>query len=371
MKRLLIDINTIIPYYTEHYVTGIGRSTLELLKALSKIKKKQFEIVLFSQNVRGIKAKNDFPFSYLHFYMPYRPLFKRLSNILYLKKIFCNYDLIHMPNNTDDVENEKKVIYTIHDLAVCHYPKMWGVENNICFFQRLKKSLRNCKAIITCSECSKRDIIEFANIPQEKVISIPWGINRKIFHPIKKNDFIKQLGLPSLFYFSASCNHPRKNLPILLQAFKKYLKEGGVGSLVLLNPMEGELVEVKDLIERKKIIICRKISDNKLAELYTYAHCSILVSEYEGFGFPILESLACHTIVISSQNSSLKEVGSHFCDYIKQITPDAICDKLLYYDKINKNEILDINEVEIYLTQFTWKKCASQYMEFYEKQLNF
>ncbi|OUO23511.1 hypothetical protein B5F90_01420 [Alistipes sp. An31A] len=370
MKKLLIDINTIIPYYTKHYATGIGRSTLELLKALSKIEAIPFKIILFSQNMRGIKAKKDFSFSCLHFYMPNRPFFKKLSSILRLKRVFCNYDLLHMPNNTDVVENEKKVIYTIHDLAVCRYPQMWGVENNPRFFQQLRASLQNCKAIITCSECSKRDIIAFAHVPQEKVISIPWGINRTVFRPASTPNFVKQLGLPSLYYFSASCNHPRKNLPILLLAFREYLEKGGLGVLVLLNPIETDLIRAADLIETKKIIICRNISDKDLAELYTFAHCSILVSEYEGFGFPILESLACHTMVLSSQNSSLKEVGGAVCDYIKQITPTAICDKLLYYDKMDKKEILNIDELESHLKQFTWDKCASEYVKFYQKQLN-
>ena len=57
MKCLLIDVNSIIPYYTAGYVSGIGRSTLELLNALSKIGDLPFEIVLFSQNIRGVKAK--------------------------------------------------------------------------------------------------------------------------------------------------------------------------------------------------------------------------------------------------------------------------------------------------------------------------
>lgn len=371
MKRLLIDINTIIPYYTEHYVTGIGRSTLELVSSLSKIEEIPFKIILFSQNMRGVKAKEDFPFSYLHFYLPNRPFFKKLSNILHLKSLFCKYDLLHIPSNTDDVENEKKVIYTIHDLAVCRYPQMWGVENNPLFYQQLRASLHNCKAIITCSECSKQDIIAFAHIPQEKIISIPWGINRSIFHPISSPDFVIRLGLPRLYYFSASCNHPRKNLPVLLQAFKKYIENDGQGSLVLLNPIEAELVGVENLIENRRIIVCRRISDMELAELYTFAHCSIIVSEYEGFGFPILESLACHTMVISSQNSSLKEVGGHICDYIEQITPNIICDKLLFYDKIDKSDTLNVRETESHLKHFTWEKCALQYMQFYKKQLGY
>ena len=370
MKRLLIDINSIIPYYTVGVVTGIGRSTLELLKALSKVEDIPFEIVLFSQNTRGVKAKKDFSFKYLHFYMPYRKFFKKISSILQLKRWFCRYDLIHMPNNTDLEENERKVIYTIHDLIVCRYPEMWGVENDLSFFVKLKFSLRNCKAIVTCSESSKRDIIDFSGVPEDKVISIPWGIDREKFRSVKKSDFIKRVGISSLYYFSASCNHPRKNLSLILQAYRDYYEKGGVGQLVLLNQNTAEMIGFEDLMRSKRIIVCRCISDEELVELYSHAQCSIIVSEYEGFGFPVLESLACHTMVLSAANSSLVEAGGNVVDYVESLSVEAISRKMLKYDKKEKYETIDIKKIESHLNNFTWEKCAERYINFYRKQLS-
>lgn len=370
MKCLLIDVNSIIPYYTAGYVSGIGRSTLELLNALSKIGDLPFEIVLFSQNTRGVKAKKYFPFKYLHFYLPNRPVFKNLIRVVRMKRWFCKYDLIHMPNNTDIVENEKSVIYTIHDLIVWHYPEMWGVENDTRFFSRLKSSFRNCKAIVTCSDASKKDIIDFAQIPEEKVVSIPWGIDRIKFCPTKDTKYIKKIGINSLYYFSASCNHPRKNLPLLLEAFQLYLRYGGKGQLVLLNPIDTDLVNYQDLLDARKIIICRGISDEELVELYTHAQASIVVSGYEGFGLPVLESLSCYTMVLSAHNSSLIEAGGDIVDYFERLDAESISKKLLRYDFCSKIETLKKEDVDIYLSQFTWEKCARQYVEFYKKQLD-
>lgn len=369
MKRLLIDINSIIPYYTVGYVSGIGRSTLELLNALSKISDLPFELVLFSQNTRGVKAKKYFPFKYLHFYLPNRFFFKTLVKVVRMKRWFCRYDLIHMPNNTDIVENEKRVIYTIHDLIVWHYPEMWGVENDTRFFLQLKRSLRNCKAIVTCSEASKKDIVDFAQIPEEKVVSIPWGIDRTKFRFTKNISYIKKIGINSLYYFSASCNHPRKNLPLLLDAFHLYLEYGGKGQLVLLNPIDADLENYQDLLETRKIIICRGISDEELVELYTHAQASIVASEYEGFGLPVLESLSCYTMVLSAYNSSLIEAGGNIVDYFERLDAEAISRKLLKYDLLSKNETLKKKAVDVHLSQFTWEKCARQYVEFYKKQL--
>lgn len=370
MKRLLIDINSIIPYYTIGNVYGIGRSTLELLKALKEIKDIPFEITLFSQNTHGVTAKKDFPFHYLHFYMPYRPFFKYIANWIHLKKWFYNYDLLHMPNNTDPIENESKVIYTIHDLIVWHHPDMWVIKNREHFFRKLKSSLQNCKAIVTCSEASKKDILTFSGISEKKVAVIPWGVNRDIFHPTYNANYLQKMGITGLFYFSASCNHPRKNLPLLLKAYKKYVMEKGKGQLVLLNPLNKDLENYQDLILSNRIIICKNISDQELVYLYSSAHCSIIISEYEGFGLPILESLACHTQVLSTRNSSLVEVGGEIIDYLDVLTEETLSERLLAYDTQRKDELANTTQIEKHLSIFSWERCAEKYIRFYNQQLN-
>lgn len=370
MKKLLIDINSIIPYYTIGHVNGVGRSTMELLKALAQIPNIPFEVTLFSQNTRGVKAKKDFPFRYLHFYMPNRSFFKKVSNILHMKRWFCRYDYVHVPHNIDLIEDEHIVIYTIHDMIAWHYPDLWGVKAESPIFDKIKNSLRKCKAIVTCSEASKKDIVAFSGINAGKVTVIPWGVNREIFSPTFDKTFIKQLGIQGLYYFSASCNHPRKNLPLLLAAFRIYLNNGGKGQLVLLNPMEKKLNLYQDLIQKRQIIICRNISDKDLSILYSMAHCSLMISEYEGFGLPILESLACHTMVLSAKNSSLTEAGGNVIDYFDNLDEETISRKLLLYDRLHKTETIDIVQVETYLKKFTWEHCARSYIEFYVKLLN-
>jgi putative mannosyltransferase len=370
MKKLLIDINSIIPFYTQGHATGIGRSTMELLKALSDIKDIPFEIILFSQNTKGVMAKKDFPFRYLHFFMPNRYIFKKISNTLHLRYLCSKYDLIHIPHNTDCVEDLQKTIFTIHDVIVRRYPEMWGLKNNSPFFDELKYIFDNCKAIVTCSEASKNDICDLFTIPANKVTSIAWGVNRNLFHPVVDHIILKQLGINDMFYFSASCNHTRKNTPMLLEAYRSYINYGGCGQLVLLNPKKEDLSNFTDLIDCKKIIVCKNVSDYQLTVLYSCAHCSIVVSEYEGFGLPVLESLACHTIVLCAKNSSLIEAGGEVVDYFEKLDSKSICNKMLSYDKKNKAQTIDIESIERHLNNFTWEQCALNYVKFYSKQLD-
>lgn len=362
MKRLLLDINSIVSYYTLGFATGVGRSTMELVKALNKIDHIPFDIVLYSQNLKGIGARNiESKCSKLHFWIPNRPKFKRITDVLKLKKIVSNYDLMHIPHNTDTWEHIGKTIYTIHDLIVYRYPEMWGLTDKEREEHRF--IAKNCRAITTCSQTSKDDIVRFWNIPPEKVHVIQWGLSRDVFKPSGTD-------IDEGFFFSASCNHPRKNTSLIVEAFIRYCANGGKSRLLLLNPNEKDLADGKDLIETGRIKILRNIDETTLISTYQKAKATIVASLYEGFGLPVLESLGCHTQVICAHNSSLTEAGGKIVDYLEDLTAECLAEKLLEYDSLEKAQTLDVESAELHLRNFTWEKCAEGYIEFWMTELN-
>lgn len=368
-RRLLIDVNSILGYVQNGYVSGVGRTTFELLTALYKlIESIPFELILFSQNMKGISPKGLFGFQSCHFFWPNRDRFNKLLYSFGLKKRILKYDLMHIPHNVGDVlDDVPNSIFTIHDTIVFRFPQYWNLTEEKSL--QLKSVAQQCKAIVTCSECSKRDIVHFLGVPESKVTSIPWGINRETFHPTNDNEYLHRIGIRGVYYFTASANHPRKNLPLLLNSYRAYLSMGGQGQLVILNPEEGHLAGVADLIAEGKIILLRKISDRELTVLYTNAQCSLVLSSYEGFGLPVLESLACNTQVICARNSSLVEAGGDIVDYADDMSEECIARKILSYDERVKEAILDPIIVERHLSKFSWNECARKYIEFYKQQL--
>jgi glycosyltransferase involved in cell wall biosynthesis len=139
---------------------------------------------------------------------------------------------------------------------------------------------------------------------------------------------------------------------------------------VLLNPQVNEVDHYQDLVASGRVIIVRGIDDKMLVKLYSQAKASIVVSLYEGFGFPVLESLACHTQVICARNSSLVEAGGEVVDYLQDLTTNSLSDRLLGYDNLDKTQTIDINRVEGHLEKFTWLNCAKQYVAFWNRILN-
>lgn len=367
MKRLLIDINSVIPYFMYGHTTGLGRSTLELVNAFSEIGKFPFELMLYSQNLKGIRAKGHIPLKEFHLFLPNKPFVRRMVNALHLKTFLTHYDLLHIPHNIDYCETYSKTVFTIHDLIVYHYPEMWAATE--LELDRFRVIGQRCKAIVTCSESSKNDIIRFWDVPDDKIFVIPWGVNRTIFRPVENESLLKRWDINRPYFFSSSCNHTRKNTPLILKAYEMYRAKGGTHQLVLLNPDGNELKGYADMVERKDVIVCRDVTDEELVTLYAHAHASVIVSSYEGFGFPVLESLACGTQVVAARNSSLVEAGGHVVSYIDQLEAETLCAKLMELSGVEKCQMMDSLAVKSHLDHFSWQKCAEAYIGVYEKLL--
>lgn len=139
--------------------------------------------------------------------------------------------------------------------------------------------------------------------------------------------------------------------------------------LVILSPIGNELKECEDLVENHQVIITRNLSDTDLVSLYSHAHCTLMTSSYEGFGLPILESLACGTQVLSANNSSLPEVGGKVVDYFEELTSQCVCSHMLKVDGLEKHALLDPHRLHNHLDHYSWKNCAESYVSVYEKLL--
>lgn len=367
MKRLLFDITSAVPYFMGGHATGVGRTTMELITALEEIDNLPFDLVYYSQNLKGRGVRDlRTKFKKFHLFIPKRKQFQTITDTIRLKQLLSRYDLYHIPHNTDSYETLSKTIYTIHDLIVYRYPELWNLTEE--HKSEIETIGRGCKAIVTCSESSKLDIVKFWGCKPSKVTVIPWGINRTTFFP--NSEQIAELpNLQKDFFFSSACNHPRKQPRLMIDAFRQYQDEGGSHQMVLLNPLQESLQGCESLIADGKLIVLRGVTDSLLVKLYSHAKATIVASLYEGFGLPVLESLACHTNVISAKNSSLIEAGGNVVDYIEDMTKDALCAKLHIYDSLKKKETLNTEAIESHLGNFTWKKCAERYVDFWRENL--
>ncbi|HIY48218.1 MAG TPA: glycosyltransferase family 4 protein [Candidatus Barnesiella excrementavium] len=368
MKRLLIDVNPIVPYFVSGKVNGIGRTTLELIQALARVPNLPFEIMLYSQNMKGIGGCNTgLPFKSRHLYLPYRPEVDKLLSRFPVREWFTGYDLMHITHNFEYVHCPERCVLTIHDAMFFSYPESFlGHDFARENYPKLAKKV---KAIITCSENSKREIVEYMQIPDEKITVCYWGYNHELFFPREWTPNKYTGNRP--YFLSVSCDIGRKNTISVLRAYELLLKQNPQNDLVLVwrNPP----IDIKEKYTTSpfagRIHFVSNVTDEELGRLYSSATAMFFPSKYEGFGLPVLESMASGTPVITCNNSSLREVGGDAALYVE---PEDIHSMAHIMEQF-ENSDLDISAIKKagieQASKFSWDTCARQTIEVYKRCL--
>ncbi len=211
-----------------------------------------------------------------------------------------------------------KSLLTIHDILFESNPEFFPE-----FHRRLLKyfvpfSAKRANRIISVSEFTKRQVIEYYDIPEEKVTVIYEGASDK-FAPIKDNDLIfpklKGYGIEKKYILFVGRIEPRKNIVSLLKAFD-YVKKRGKKDLYLVIVgnqdnifKETELFDkIKEMQLDSDVVFTGEVSEDNLAALYNGAEVLVYPAFAEGFGLPVLEAMSCGTPVITSNTTSLPEI---------------------------------------------------------------
>jgi glycosyltransferase involved in cell wall biosynthesis len=375
MKRLLIDINSIVPYLVSGKRTGISRTTMELINSLIKINVGlPFKICLFTQNLKGIKYK-ELSAPYFHLYLPNRKKINKLISFFPIREIISRYDLIHIPHNFEYLHRPEKSIITLHDALFMHIKEK--AFDHSALEKEAPRLLRRCKGIITCSNYSKADISKTMDIDPDKIKVIYWGIDHNSFFHISDKEkvmssIIAKFNIIRPYFLSVSCNAERKSSHKLIEAYLNLGPQYPENDLVLV--WTDPPFHVNQMIEkskyRERIHLLKDISDVELNFLYNGATALFFPSSYEGFGLPILEAMSCGIPVVTSNNTSLSEIGGSLALYMNEPSVENIIN---YFEEFENGKCMEpeLSERRIsYASRFTWERAAREYVSVYLHYFN-
>jgi glycosyltransferase involved in cell wall biosynthesis len=368
-KKILIDANPIVPYYALGTINGIGRTCIELIKAIDKIRDVlPFEIELYTQNLKGISGKRlETGFKSNHAYLRNNQLGLILAKKLHVREILSNYTLQHITHNCENVVDPSRCIVTIHDAMYYSYPEdMFNPEDTR---RKYSSFAKRAKRIITISENSKREIMHYMDIPDDKISVIPWGVDRELLYPHKPTSN-KYCG-SAPYFVAVSCDIGRKNTISILKAYKKFALNNPSHHLILVwrNPSE-EALEISKLPGLNGFVhFASNLTNEELSDIYAGATASFFPSLYEGFGLPILESMACGIPCVTCQNSSLPEVGGDAAIYVEPLDTDGMSQIMERFEN-GEYDIDDLKDKSLLqASKFSWENCAKQTAEIYRQCL--
>lgn len=321
---------------------------------------------------------------------------------LSLEMIFHAPDLLFVPAHVLPLVLPKKVLTTIHDIAFTRESNLYRYETAKVSNKLTKKfislfatlitkgkykansvdylqwstifALHKATKIITVSDFTKEEILRvYSNTDKEKLLVVHNGFNNNLYHQINNINKIEEVlskhGIEFPYFLYIGRLEKKKNTSYLIEGFaiakenNPNLKE----KLILIGMAGYGYDETRYVIEEfnlnKEVFMLGWVDEKELPYIYNGARAFVFPSRHEGFGIPIIQSLACGIPTIASNLTVFKEIAG---------------DSVLYFDKNNKKEIanslerissdnklreeLIVKGLKV-VKKYSWRKCAEETLD--------
>ncbi|THU40245.1 glycosyltransferase family 4 protein [Niastella caeni] len=272
-------------------------------------------------------------------------------------------------------------VVTIHDLIFEMFPHQYDKGEVWVYKKKFRNACQQADAIIATSEHTKTDIINIYKVHPEKVhvcyqsCDVAYG---QPLSPVMISQIKKQYHLPETYFLYVGSIIERKNLLTVCKALHALKNKCEIPLVVI-----GEGKQYKKKVQQwlaqhnllHQVIFLSEMETSKnspdyqtgrhFPAIYQGAKAFIYPSMYEGFGIPVLEALHSHIPVITTNSSSLPEVGGDAALYFEPNDVEGLCDALInaaYNDTIRQH---CINKAQQQILQFTRQKFAASVLNVY------
>ena len=212
-------------------------------------------------------------------------------------------DLFFSPGYNTPLFCDSPFVFTICDLIHIYCPEISSPLIRLYYATVLKRACHRAACILTISEFTRTQIVEWSGVPPGKVFNVRCGVD-PAYHP--RGD---SYGLPFPYLLSVSNRKRHKNEFRVVEAFAK----AGLGAEMRLVITGNPTTELVACMERHNVTqlvhFTGLVPEEKLPSLYRGAEALIFPSLYEGFGLPLLEAMACGTPVVTANTTALPEVA--------------------------------------------------------------
>ena len=367
--RIAIDARKLRDY-------GIGTYVRNLLRHLARLDRTTEYVVLCHEADKQMASHLGENFRPMLDSSPGYSIREQLSIPLDLQR--AHVDLFHAPHYVLPPLTPCRSVVTIHDCIHLRFPQY--LPNRLAHayaHSSLWIATHRASRILTVSETSKRDILDFFKVPESKIDVIYNAIDERFWEPppAEEIDHVReryQLDDPFVLY--AGNIKPHKNIERLIEAFYTLKKRGFDNvKLLIIGDEISRYATLRRAVHRHKlhkhVRFFGFVPDKTLASLYRLAAVFVFPSIYEGFGLPPLEAMASGTPVITSNVSSLPEVVGDAAVLIDPYQSDEIADAM---ERVLTDETLraDLRRRGLERARhFSWERSIRRVREIYGEVL--
>ncbi len=292
------------------------------------------------------------------------------------------YDVLHSPSFLMPLwpghgkRGRPKHLLTVHDMTFFSMPQVHNrLRGSAAFRNAVAASIRRADLVNVPSDAVRQDLPRWVpEIPLERIRVIPYGIDGR-FCPAPAGEVaehINRMCMPQPYLLFVGTIEPRKNLPMLLEGFRRFLQFGRrTYHLVLAGRKGWDSETVYRLAASSELAgsvhFLGYVADEDLPWVYRGASVFVYPSLYEGFGFPPLEAIACGVPVITSQGSSLEENLRGAATMVSPSDPEALAHAL---NRLLTNESPRREQIRMGLDrarEFHWNRTAQLVVNCYRE----
>lgn len=371
--KIAIDVTPWMPK-----PSGIGFYVSNLIQGLTQLQTSEsFDLELIYQP--GLKnwLKRDLSFpDYLRSYSNLHlfPFPVRVSNLFLEAPSLFSAQLNYFSNNSDIVHGTNYTVFpvwksrkvvTIYDISFIKYPE-YANSTVKAYTSRLKKCLQWTDLVLTISNSSKQDIVEYLGIDPSRI----WVTHLASRYQVEQNS--SESAQPYILFVSTI--EPRKNLKSLISAFEYLKKNHQIEHDLILIGQKGWLYEpIFEQIARSpfqsSIRHLSYLPDNQVAQFYRNADVFVYPSHYEGFGMPVLEAMTLGAPVVASNTSSLPEVAGDAAVLVNLTDIEQLSEAILRVirDRQFRSSLIQKGREQAKL--YSWEKTAKETLNAYRSIL--
>ena len=358
--------------------TGVGQYLMAILRAWARAGvPTQERIVVFAKDhvpedlPTGITARLlAKPFGYSSTALFIQALLPRAAKR-------AGVDILWCPGYVAPLRWRGALVLTLHDIVYETRPELFNWRGPQDFFLLKfvsRAAAQRAARILVPSQFTANEVRRLYRVPEHRIAVTPEAAD-SAFRPISKNDALTvaaRYGIRESYFFFVGSLFTRRRIPECLQAFgaiardfprQQFLIAGGNYTRPHVD-IHHIIMRLNAAIGRPAIISVPYAAQEDLPSLMSGATAVIWLSEYEGFGLPPLESLACGTPVITTASTSLPETVGDCALFVRdpsKVTMIAEAMRALLSDEQLSSRLSSCGPRQA--ARFSWDRCGEQTIE--------